>query len=172
MAVRSHDMPFGAQVTPQGVHFRLWAPDCARVLLCLAKTEHGGHGQPENTEHILPMDPCEDGWFELTTAVAAAGARYRFQVSNSLQVADPASRFNPDDVHGASEVIDPAAFDWEDATWRGRPWEEAVIYELHVGTFSPEGTFTGAARRLDYLVELGVTAIELMPVADFPGARN
>jgi maltooligosyltrehalose trehalohydrolase len=165
-------MPFGPRLTPQGVHFRLWAPDCARVLLCLAKTEHGGHGQPENTEHILSMDPCEDGWFELTTAVAAAGARYRFQVSNSLRVADPASRFNPDDVHGASEVIDPAAFDWEDDGWQGRPWEEAVIYELHVGTFSPAGTFAGVTERLDYIAALGVTAIELMPVADFSGARG
>ena len=85
---------------------------------------------------------------------------------------DPASRYNPDDVHGASEVIDPAAFDWQDTAWRGRPWEEAVVYELHVGTFSPEGTFAGVIERLDYLVELGVTALELMPVADFPGARN
>jgi 1,4-alpha-glucan branching enzyme/maltooligosyltrehalose trehalohydrolase len=75
-------------------------------------------------------------------------------------------------VHEASEVIDPAAFAWQDAAWRGRPWEEAVIYELHVGTFSPEGTFSGVIQRLDYLAELGVTAIELMPVADFPGDRN
>ena len=85
---------------------------------------------------------------------------------------DPASRFNPDDVHGPSEVVDPAAFVWEDGAWRGRPWRDAVIYELHVGTFTPAGTFAGVAGRLDYLSELGITAIELMPVADFPGRRG
>jgi 1,4-alpha-glucan branching enzyme/maltooligosyltrehalose trehalohydrolase len=170
MAARLHDMPFGARITPRGVHFRLWAPGCTRISLCLAQEhdEDGKHGQPE---HMLPMDPCDGGWFELTIA-AAAGARYRFQVSDGLRVADPASRFNPDDAHGASEVIDPAAFDWKDDDWQGRPWEQAVIYELHVGTFSPAGTFTGVTERLDYIAALGVTAIELMPVADFPGARG
>ena len=133
------------------------------------------------------MDPQGDGWFELTVPYAAAGTRYRFEINRQengkarkaegntngkIRVPDPASRFNPDDVHGASEVIDPAAFAWHDGAWRGRPWEEAVIYELHVGTFTPEGTFNGVMQRLDYLAELGITAIELMPVADFPGARN
>jgi 1,4-alpha-glucan branching enzyme/maltooligosyltrehalose trehalohydrolase len=163
-------MPFGARITPQGVQFRLWAPDRARISLCLARErdEDGGQGQ---TEHSLPMEPCDGGWFELTAAVAA-GTRYRFQVSDDLRVADPASRFNPDDVHGASEVVDPAAFDWEDEGWQGLPWEQAVIYELHVGTFSPAGTFNGVMERLDYIAALGATAIELMPVADFPGARG
>jgi 1,4-alpha-glucan branching enzyme/maltooligosyltrehalose trehalohydrolase len=173
MVARFHDMPFGARVTPQGVHFRLWAPDCAQVSLCLAQAaEQGEHGQPEHTEHILPMNPCEDGWFEFATAVATAGTRYRFRVSDGLRVPDPASRFNPGDVHAASEVIDPAAFDWKDDGWQGLPWEQAVIYELHVGTFSPGGTFTGVTERLDYIAALGVTAIELMPIADFPGARG
>ena len=85
---------------------------------------------------------------------------------------DPASRSNPQDIHAASALVDPLAFEWSDTSWRGRPWEEAVIYELHVGTFTPEGTFNAAVERLDYLVRLGVTAIELMPVADFPGKRN
>jgi malto-oligosyltrehalose trehalohydrolase len=93
-------------------------------------------------------------------------------VNGDREVPDPASRFNPEDVHGPGEVIDPEAFRWEDAGWRGRPWVDAVIYELHVGTFSPEGTFAGVESRLDYLSELGVTAIELMPVADFPGRRG
>jgi malto-oligosyltrehalose trehalohydrolase len=87
-------------------------------------------------------------------------------------VPDPASRYNPQDVHEASMVVDPGAFEWPDQDWRGRPWEEAVIYELHVGAFTPEGTFNAAIERLDYLARLGVTAIELMPVADFPGGRN
>ncbi len=82
------------------------------------------------------------------------------------------SRFQPDDVHGASEVIDPSAYAWKHPGWCGRPWEDAVFYELHVGTFSPEGTYGGVADRLRYLKDLGVTAVELMPVADFPGARN
>ena len=156
-------MPYGAQITQQGVRFRLWAPGCEQVALCVADEPH---------EQVLPMDACGNGWFDLATPRAGAGTRYRFQVNGGLRVPDPASRFNPDDVHGASEVIDPADFGWEDAAWRGRPWEEAVIYELHVGTFSPQGTFAGVTERLDYLAELGVTAVELMPVADFPGARN
>jgi len=155
-------MPFGAQLVPQGVRFRLWAPGCTQVALCLE----------EDAAPALPMTAQGDGWFELTTARARPGTRYRFAVQDGLRVADPASRFNPDDVHGASEVIDPGAFRWQDAAWRGRPWEEAVIYELHVGAFSAQGTFAGVQRRLDYLAALGVTAIELMPVADFPGARN
>ena len=87
-------------------------------------------------------------------------------------VPDPASRFQPEDVHGPSEVVDPAAYAWADRDWRGRPWHEAVIYELHIGTFTPEGSFIGAIGKLDHLASLGVTAIEIMPVADFPGRRN
>jgi maltooligosyltrehalose trehalohydrolase len=156
-------MPFGAQITAQGIRFRLWAPGCEQVVLCL----EGGRHEPR-----LVMTPLADGWFELTVPQVAPGSRYRFEVNAGLRVPDPASRYNPDDVHGASEVIDPAGFRWQDTAWHGRPWEEAVVYELHVGTFSPEGSFEGVTKRLDYLVELGVTAIELMPVADFPGARN
>ncbi len=163
VTARRHDMPFGAQLTPQGVRFRLWAPGCDRVNLCL-----GGGAR----ESLVSMTAHGDGWFERTVPGAGAGTRYRFEVNDELRVPDPASRSNPDDVHAASEVVDPSAFEWHDSAWRGRPWEEAVVYELHVGTFSPAGTFAGVTERLDYLVELGVTAIELMPVADFPGARN
>ena len=113
-----------------------------------------------------------DGWHELATAGAAAGTRYRFDVGAGRLVPDPASRYQPQDVHGPSEVIDPLGYRWQDRGWRGRPWEEAVIYELHVGAFTPEGTFRAAVGRLDELARLGVTAIELMPVADFPGVRN
>jgi 1,4-alpha-glucan branching enzyme/maltooligosyltrehalose trehalohydrolase len=153
-------MPFGAQLMTEGVRFRLWAPSCRQAWLCL---EH---------ESSLPMINCGGGWFELTTPRAVAGTRYCFEVNDGQRVPDPASRFNPDDVHGQSEVIDPAAFDWQDGAWVGAPWVSAVVYELHVGTFSEEGSFEGVRKRLDYLVGLGVTAIELMPVADFPGARN
>src|SRR3954471_13155052 len=102
----------------------------------------------------------------------SAGSLYRFQIDDKAEVPDPASRFQPQDVQGPSEVVDPTAFQWRDENWRGRPWEEAVFYELHVGTFSPEGTFRGVEQKLDYLRDLGVTAVELMPLADFSGARN
>jgi malto-oligosyltrehalose trehalohydrolase len=118
------------------------------------------------------MHAQDEGWFELTVPGASAGTRYRFRTDSGLLVPDPASRYNPDDVHSASMVVDPGAFDWQDESWHGRPWEEAVIYELHVGTFTAQGDFDGVRRKLDYLAELGVTALELMPVADFPGRRN
>ena len=97
---------------------------------------------------------------------------YQFVLPDGVQVADPASRCQARDAVGPSLVIDPSAYHWRHQDWRGRPWREAVIYELHVGTFTPEGTFAGAIERLPYLAQLGVTAIELMPVADFPGRRN
>lgn len=159
---RQHEMPYGTRITPDGVRFRLWAPDCERVMLHIEEGAAVGR----------MMMPSGDGWFELLVDDAVPGTPYRFEVNDGLRVPDPASRFNPDDVHGVSVVVDPTAFAWHDTAWKGRPWEEAVVYELHVGTFSPEGTFAGVVGRLDYLVELGITAIELMPVADFPGARN
>ncbi|MDD5389780.1 MAG: malto-oligosyltrehalose trehalohydrolase [Gallionellaceae bacterium] len=158
---RQHDMPFGATpLAGGGVRFRLWAPSVTAVTLRLDETEE------------LPMPAVGDGWFELTVATARAGSRYSFRLPDGLLVPDPASRYNPDDIHGASEVIDAAAYDWSDGDWRGRPWEEAVLYELHVGGFTSAGTFAGVIERLDYLVELGVTALEIMPVSDFPGQRN
>jgi maltooligosyltrehalose trehalohydrolase len=165
MTVRvRHDMPFGCMPLPAGgVRFRLWAPGARRVDLSL-------EGGPEAT--LLPMEAAGGGWHRIDCAQASAGSRYRFRIDGGLLVPDPASRANPDDVHGASQVVDPLAFDWQDADWRGRPWEEAVIYELHTGAFTPEGTFAGIERQLDYLCELGVTAVELMPIADFPGRRN
>lgn len=158
---RQHDMPFGATpLAGGGVRFRLWAPSVTGVTLRLDEADE------------RPMQAAGAGWFELTVATAHAGSRYRFRLPDGLLVPDPASRYNPDDIHGASEVIDPAAFDWTDGAWRGRPWEEAVLYELHVGSFTPAGTFEGVIERLDYLVDLGVTSLEIMPVADFPGQRN
>jgi maltooligosyltrehalose trehalohydrolase len=155
-------MPFGAHVDGARTRFRLWAPGAQRVDL-LASIE--------GREHVEPLPAGDDGWFEATLH-AAPGTRYAYRIDGGLVVPDPASRSNPDDVHGRSEVVDPQAYAWRDGEWNGRPWEEAVVYELHVGTFTPEGTFDAALRHLDALVELGVTAIELMPLADFPGARN
>jgi maltooligosyltrehalose trehalohydrolase len=152
-------MPFGAELGAGGVRFRLWAPAQNRIAVEVDGSRHA-------------MNPLDNGWHELLLAGARPGARYRYLLENGLAVPDPASRANPADVHAASEVVDPLAYVWQDAAWRGRPWREAVLYELHVGTFTPEGTFAAARARLPELAALGVTAIELMPVADFPGARN
>jgi malto-oligosyltrehalose trehalohydrolase len=157
------DMPFGATLLPRGgVRFRLWAPGASDVTL---RIESGGGGD-------RPMAPQADGWFEAVDPNAVPGTRYRYVIDGGAAVPDPASRFQPDDVHGASEVIDPGAYRWQAADWRGRPWHETVLYELHVGTFTPHGTYRSAIQKLDELVALGVRAIELMPPADFPGRRN
>jgi 1,4-alpha-glucan branching enzyme/maltooligosyltrehalose trehalohydrolase len=156
-------MPFGAQQLDHGVRFRIWAPDCKYVSLCL-------EGPRVHREIPLKRDP--NGWCEIVVDDAGPGTRYRYRIDDGLQVPDPASRFQPDDLHGASEVIDPRAFPWQTAAWQGLLWGETVLYELHVGTFTPQGTYQGVIDRLDHLVDLGVTAIELMPVADFPGRRD
>jgi len=155
-------MPFGAECRDDAtVRFRLWAPAARQVELCLA-----------GISTQIPLERRDQGWFELITDAARPGAQYRFRISGAQEVPDPASRFQPEDVHGPSEVVDPTAFDWQDVAWRGRRWEEAVIYELHVGAFTPSGTFSAVGERLDYLADLGITAVELMPAADFPGQRN
>jgi maltooligosyltrehalose trehalohydrolase len=158
---RKHTMPFGAESRGDGtVRFRLWAPGTRSVTL-----------EFSDPERQAAMPHLDGGWFELVTE-ARAGAGYRFRIDRKHLVPDPASRFQPRGVDGESEVIEPAGFDWQDRLWRGRSWKEAILYELHVGTFTPEGTYRGAELKLDYLADLGVTAIELMPVSSFPGRRN
>jgi maltooligosyltrehalose trehalohydrolase len=117
------------------------------------------------------MRAAGDGFHQLNVSTAGPASLYKFELADGLIIPDPLSRFQPQDVRGPSEVIDPSAYEWQ-VDWRGRPWEEAVIYELHIGTFTSAGTFRSAIDKLDHLVELGVTAIELMPVADFPGQWN
>ena len=160
---RRHRMPFGAQPVTGGIRFRLWAPDAHRVQLAV-----------EDREDIPPIDmqPAPDGWFAITTDQAGIGSLYRFRVDDGPWIPDPASRFQPRDVHGPSQVVDPAGWQWTDNGWQGRPWNEAIIYELHVGTFTPEGTLAAAEPHLPELAELGITAVELMPVADFPGDHD
>ena len=154
------DTPFGAQLLPEGgVRFRLWAPGAQSVEL----VEPGG---PEPVFHAAEAQAA--GWFECRLPHAAAGTRYQWRIDGGQRVPDPASRFNPEGPHGPSEVIDPHGFDW-DAGWRGRPWTETVLYELHIGTFTPEGSYRAAEARLIELVTLGVTAVELMPLSTFPG---
>jgi len=151
---------FGAAIVNGGVHFHLWAPSQERVSLVLE------NGDP------IAMRKTEGGWHDAMVSGARAGTLYKFRLQDGLEVPDPASRFQPADVHGPSEVIDPHGYRWNDGACRGRPWEECVIYELHVGAFTQAGTFRGAMERLDYLTDLGISAIEIMPVADFPGNRN
>ena len=160
MTTRAHAMPHGAELHDDGVRFRLWAPGEDQVGI-----EIDGH-QP------VHMARQPEGWHELITVGARPGSLYRYVVGDGLHVPDPASRFQPEDVHGPSEVIDPKAYDWQDADWRGLPWSQAVIYEIHIGTFTTDGTFRAAIERLDHLVALGVTMIEIMPISDFPGRRN
>ena len=156
----AHRMPFGAEILDKRqVRFRLWALKADEVSVEL----------PSNT---FPMSRLDKGWFELITSEVRPGTPYQFRIDQGCSVPDPASRYQPLGVHGPSEVVDPRAFAWKHTDWRGRPWEEAVLYELHVGTFSREGTFAGAERKLDYLAKLGITAIQLMPISSFAGKRN
>ncbi len=171
---RLHRMPFGAELLADGrVSFQLWAPAATHVDVCpqIGVADHSSQ-TVSNEQAYLPMRAEPGGWFRVTTDKAASGMRYLFRIDGRILVPDPASRFQPEDVHGPSEVIDPGGWRWNDSDWRGRPWEETVIYELHVGTFTPHGSFAAVQDRLDYLVDLGITAIELMPVADFPSERN
>ncbi|WP_457093714.1 malto-oligosyltrehalose trehalohydrolase [Microvirga sp. P5_D2] len=156
---RFHSMPFGAEVASEGVRFALWAPSAENVSLILDDME-------------LPMPAGQEGWYNLLSKDARAGMRYGFKIDGKLIVPDPASRFQPDDVHGRSLVVDPQSYTWSQAHWMGRPWEETVLYELHVGTATQEGTYVALIGKLEALRDLGVTAIELMPVAEFPGERN
>ncbi|UWU95571.1 malto-oligosyltrehalose trehalohydrolase [Bradyrhizobium sp. CB1015] len=149
----------GPQIVDHGVSFNLWAPTARSVELLES-------GQPPRR---MPRDA--DGWCQLLSRTARAGTRYQFRINDDLVVPDPASCFQPDDVGAPSEVVDTAALR-DPVLYPGRPWAEAVIYELHVGTFSEEGTYAGVEKKLPYLRDLGVTAIELMPLNDVPGRHN
>jgi maltooligosyltrehalose trehalohydrolase len=144
------------------MHVRVWAPTHERVTLIL-----------EAPDREIELEREPGGYHAGFAAGVAAGARYRFRLGDDpALVADPASRFQPEGPHGPSQLIDPSAFAWSDAEWRGIPAHRHVLYELHVGTFTPEGTWVAAAAQLPFLAELGVTTIELMPIADFAGSRN
>ena len=154
----NHGMRFGPRPAPGGgFEFRLWAPAAKSVEIV--------------TSRVTAMAGGGDGWFSATLSDAHAGTSYKFRIDGQIDVPDPASAYQPDDVSGPSEIIDHR-FDWKAVDWRGRPWHEAVILELHVGTFTPQGTFRAAIERLDQVLDTGFTAIELMPVADFAGRWN
>nr|WP_261322286.1 malto-oligosyltrehalose trehalohydrolase [Rhizobium leguminosarum] len=150
-------MTFGPVFTAEGILYRLWAPLHESVSLKL-------EGAPPR-----PMQASEGGWHRCTVPEADVGTLYRFVLPDGSEVPDPASRFQPQDAHGPSEVVDLSFYRWKTSDWTGRPWEEMVIYEMHIGCFTPEGTFKAAIERLDHLRGLGVTALQIMPLSEFPG---
>lgn len=152
--------PIGAEIMPEdGVHFRIWAPATKNVAVELA--DESGRSS------ITALTPEPTGHFSGFVAEARAGMRYRLRVDGGV-FPDPTSRFQPEGPHGPSEIVAPG-FAWTDAEWRGRANEDLVVYELHLGTFTPEGTWRAAMEKLPMLAELGITAIEVMPLSDFPG---
>ncbi|HTB00670.1 MAG TPA: malto-oligosyltrehalose trehalohydrolase [Bradyrhizobium sp.] len=153
-----NDRQFGPRLTAGGALFRLWAPAAKRVDLLLAKS--------------VSMRRGEDGWFSAEVPDVTAGARYKFRIDDDIDVPDPASAFQPEDVSGPSEVIDHTSYRWRAADWRGRPWQDTVLIETHVGTFTEEGTYRAMIEKLDHLVKTGITVLELMPLADFAGERG
>ena len=154
-------LPVGAELQPGGgAHFRVWCPDHPDVAVVVDRA-HGGRSE-------TPLQREAGGYASGCVSGVAAGDRYRFRIGQRL-VADPASRSQPDGPFGPSEVVDPREFSWTDRTWTGRPLHGAVIYEMHCGTFTPEGTWRAAIDQLPHLAELGVTVIEVMPVSEFPG---
>jgi maltooligosyltrehalose trehalohydrolase len=150
---------FGPELTADGTRFRIWAPAARRVQLALGSS-------------LTELKPTANGWFETFAPGVRAGSRYRFRIDDEIDVPDPASRFQPEGVGAPGEIVASDAFNGVNTTWRGRDWHEAVMYELHVGTFTREGTYVAAISRLDDLARLGVTAIELLPLNTFPGRRG
>ena len=151
-------LPIGAEATAEGTAFRVWAPRRSRVEVL--ESESG---------RATPLAAEQGGYFSGFLPDVGAGTRYRYRLDGGDAFPDPASRFQPEGPHGPSEVIDPAAFRWRDGRWPGIALEGQVLYELHVGAFTSEGTWAAAARELPELAAAGITTIEMMPVADFPG---
>ena len=154
-------MRFGAEARDGGTRFKIWAPKCKSLKLRI-----------KGRRSLIELEAAGEGWHRIEVDGVKAGALYKYVLPDGSEIPDPASRYQPDDVHGFSEVVDSRAYQWTDVAWRGRPWEEAIIYELHIGTFTQQGTFTAAVAKLDHLVTLGITAIQIMPVADFYGKFN
>jgi maltooligosyltrehalose trehalohydrolase len=150
----------GATVSETHTQFRVWAPEASRLSVV-----REGHED-------FPMQKSADGYFAATIPGCGSGDLYRFRIDDQGPFPDPASRYQPHGVHGPSQVIDPSSFSWTDRGWQGIAREDLILYELHLGTFTAEGTFLSAAAKLPELRDFGITAVELMPVADFAGSRN
>lgn len=160
-------LPIGAEAQDDGVHFRVWAPGKRSVEVVL---EAGFRPEPLRGPIVTPLDSEDDGYWFGIAPQAGPGSRYRYRLDSAEQLyPDPASRFQPEGVHGPSEVVDPRAYIWEDAAWKGPSLQGQVMYEMHVGTFTPEGTLAAATRQLAELASLGITLIEIMPLAEFVG---
>ena len=160
MESRSFLKSWGAEfVAADTVRFRVWASGQESVMLRLTGKE-------------FKMNTAGDGWFEFTASGITPGAEYNYILAEGTVLPDPASRGQKADVNGPSLVINPQSYRWKNTQWQGRPWEETVFYELHVGTFTPEGTFKAAIEKLPYLADLGITAIEILPVSQFGGNRG
>ncbi|HEU0163783.1 MAG TPA: alpha-amylase family glycosyl hydrolase, partial [Thermomicrobiales bacterium] len=153
----------GTRITESGVEFAVWAPGARAVELEFINDEGPWY---------VSLDRQENGVWTADVAEAAAGTRYKYRVDGGYPCPDPRSRFQPDGVHGPSEVVDPGAYGWTDQAWPGIQAENQVFYELHVGTYTGDGTFAALERELAELKRLGITAIELMPIAQSPGERN
>jgi maltooligosyltrehalose trehalohydrolase len=160
MEFRSFEKSWGAEMQADGsVLFRLWAPGQQHITL---RIDNGDH----------PMPAMGEGWYELHLSDIAHGTPYHYLLADGTLVPDPASRAQQSAVNGPSLVIDPHRYVWQHPNWRGRPWEETVVYELHIGTFTPEGTFQAAIKKLPELKALGITMIEILPVSHFGGSRG
>src|SRR5947209_11107282 len=156
-------LQFGARPVSDGsTLFRVWAPRAERLAVKLI----GDRAQ------TVAMERCDADIFEIIVPDVGVGADYFYLINDEQERPDPVSRWQPTGVHGPSRVVDPDAFVWTDQMWRGLPLREFLIYELHTGTFTPEGTFAAIIPKLEHWQQLGVTAVELMPVAEFPGGRN
>jgi len=153
---------YGATLRGNEVDFRVWAPKPKEVVLRLMRAGR----QP------VDISMHREGEDFVVTAAAQVGDRYAYVLDGSPPIPDPVSRFLPDGVHGPTEIVDPSLYSWSDGGWRGLPLEDYVIYELHIGTFTPEGTLDSAMQKLQYLKDLGITVVEIMPVSATPGRRN
>src|SRR5215467_6267124 len=156
-SVLQRRLPVGAEPAGGGVHFRVWAPRRKQIEVVLDQSS------------AVPLDREPNGYFSGIADSARAGMHYRFRLDGALLVPDPASRFQPEGPHGPSEIINPSSFHWKDDGWHGVRIEGQVIYEMHIGTFTQEGTWKAAREVLPELAETGITLLELMPVAEFPG---
>lgn len=154
--------PIGAELTSTGAHFRVWAPRRRNVAVILNITT--------GKEQKIALTAEPGGYFCGEIPEAMPGTDYMFQLDDSGRYPDPASRFQPQGPHGPSVVIDPTLFEWTDQNWKGVPLDGQVIYEFHVGSFTSEGTWDAARQHLPELAAAGITVLEMMPIADFPGA--
>jgi 1,4-alpha-glucan branching enzyme/maltooligosyltrehalose trehalohydrolase len=157
-----HDMPYGARlVAGGGARFSLWAPAARAASVLLL--------HPSGDTNPLPATPAGGGWWQVHASQATPSTQYRWLIDGTLEVPDPAARAAPQGPHGWCTVTDPHGYEWRTSGWKGRPWAETVLYELHVGSFTAEGTYAAALVHLPRLADMGFTAIELMPLSTFGG---